>query len=60
MRQLLLYRALGSAPPPFFHCPLMTNDGDVRVAKRNDGLSLRTLRGKGVAPEDLREQFEIS
>lgn len=53
-RQLLLYRALGWAPPVFFHCPLMTDAQGVRLAKRHDALSLRALREQGVTPEQLR------
>jgi glutamyl-tRNA synthetase len=53
-RQLLLYRALGFTPPAFYHCPLVTDERGVRVAKRHDALSLRTLRGQGTRPEDLR------
>lgn len=53
-RQLLLYRALGWTPPKFFHCPLVTDEAGVRLAKRHDSLSLRALRARGVKPEDLR------
>lgn len=53
-RQLLLYRALGVEPPKFFHCPLMTDEGGVRLAKRHDALSLRVLKAKGASPEGLR------
>ncbi len=53
-RQLLLYRALGLAPPAFYHCPLLTDTGGARLAKRHDALSLRTLRGQGATPESLR------
>ena len=54
-RQLLLYRALRLTPPAFFHCPLMTDEHDVRLAKRHDSLSLRALRQAGATPEALRE-----
>ena len=54
-RQLLLYRALGLTPPAFFHCPLMTDEHGVRLAKRHDSLSLRALREGGARPECLRE-----
>ena len=54
-RQLLLYRALRLTPPVFFHCPLMTDEHGVRLAKRHDALSLRALRQSGVTPETLRE-----
>ncbi len=53
-RQLLLYRALGWPPPKFFHCPLMTDEAGVRLAKRHDALSLRKLRASGATPEALR------
>jgi len=46
-RQLLLYRALGLNAPAFYHCPLVTDDQGVRLAKRHDALSLRALRGSG-------------
>ena len=53
-RQILLYRALGVEPPAFFHCPLMTDEAGVRLAKRHDALSLRQLRAAGRTPEELR------
>jgi glutamyl-tRNA synthetase len=52
-RQLLLYRALRLEPPSFYHCPLMTDDTGVRLAKRHDALSLRKLRASGASPEEL-------
>ena len=55
-RQLLLYRALGWAPPKFFHCPLVTDPHGVRLAKRHDALSLRALRDSGVTPALLRSR----
>ena len=59
-RQLLLYRALGLQPPVFYHCPLMLDDTGVRLAKRHDALSLRTLRAQGVSPESLRETWTLA
>ena len=53
-RQLLLFRALALAPPAFFHCPLVTDEKGVRLAKRHDALALRTLREQGRTPEELR------
>jgi glutamyl-tRNA synthetase len=58
-RQLLLYRALGCAPPAFYHCPLVTDTAGVRLAKRHDSLSLRTLRQQGVTPEIVREKIKV-
>ena len=56
-RQLLLYRALGLTPPRFFHCPLLKDEAGVRLAKRHEALSLRTLRGRGLSPEQLVERW---
>ena len=51
-RQLLLYEALGWTPPAWFHCPLMTDEQGVRLAKRNDALSLREVRARGAVPSE--------
>jgi glutamyl-tRNA synthetase len=56
-RQTLLFRALGDQPPRYFHCPLLRDDHNVRLAKRHDALSLQTLREQGADPAVLREQF---
>ena len=58
-RQLLLYRALGLAAPEFYHCPLLTDETGVRLAKRHDALSLRALRAQGLCPEALRASVEF-
>lgn len=62
-RQLLLYHALGWTPPAFYHCPLMTDEQGVRLAKRNDALSLRTMRLEGREPLELckhwKEQLRV-
>ncbi len=56
-RQLLLFRALGLTPPAFYHCDLMKDEAGVRLAKRHEALSLRTLRGQGKSPEELQAGF---
>jgi glutamyl/glutaminyl-tRNA synthetase len=56
-RQLLLYRALGRTPPAFHHCPLMKDANGVRLAKRQDALSLRKLRARGETPDSVRSKF---
>jgi glutamyl/glutaminyl-tRNA synthetase len=56
-RQLLLYRALGQAAPAFYHCPLVTDEQGVRLAKRHDALALRTLRAEGKTPEEIRASW---
>lgn len=57
-RQLLLIRALGYPPPAYFHCPLLRDEQNIRLAKRHDALSLRALRAQGAKPELLQRQFE--
>ena len=56
-RQLLLYRALSWEPPTFFHCPLLRDAQGVRLAKRNQALSLRCLREQGRSPAELRAEL---
>jgi glutamyl-tRNA synthetase len=57
-RQLLLYRALSFASPAFYHCPLVTDESGVRLAKRHDALSLRTMREQGLTPEMVRARMK--
>ena len=59
-RQLLIFRALGVPAPQFFHAPLMLDAAGVRLAKRHDALSLRTLREQGVTPAQIIAQFSSS
>ncbi len=56
-RQLLLIRALGYSTPAYFHCPLLRDEKNVRLAKRHDALSLRKLREQGVKAEELRKRL---
>jgi len=56
-RQILLIRALGHAVPEYHHCPLLRDDHGVRLAKRHDALSLRTLRAQGADPAQLTTSF---
>jgi glutamyl-tRNA synthetase len=56
-RQLLLYRALGWTPPAWCHAPLMFDETGKRLAKRNDALSLATLREQGANPQKLTEAW---
>jgi glutamyl/glutaminyl-tRNA synthetase len=57
-RQLLLHRALGYHAPAFYHCPLITDEHGVRLAKRHDALSLRALRERGCTPDDIRRDWK--
>lgn len=56
-RQLLLYAALGLEAPQFFHCPLLTDESGVRLAKRHDALSLRALRAAGKKAQNLWQEW---
>ena len=56
-RQILLQRALGYLTPAYFHCDLMRDPNGVRLAKRHDALSLRTLRAQGLTPADILAMF---
>lgn len=57
-RQLLLIRALGYAVPSYFHCPLLRDENNIRLAKRHDALSLRTLRSRKHNPAELCKAFQ--
>ena len=52
-RQLLLYRALGLAPPAFLHVPLVVGPDGRRLAKRHGDTRLSQLRAAGVSPAAL-------
>jgi len=54
-RQILVYRALGLMTPAFYHCPLVTDEAGMRLAKRHDAVSLQRLRENGRSPERIRE-----
>lgn len=58
-RQILLQRALGLATPRYFHCDLMRDKAGVRLAKRHDALSLRSLREAGMTPADVIREFRL-
>ena len=55
-RQILLARALGFPSPAWYHCDLLLDAQGRRLAKRHDGLSLRTLRRQGKQPAELIPQ----
>lgn len=55
-RQILLYRALDWKPPAWFHCELVLDEAGRRLSKRHDALSIRSLRQRGFAPEEVLTQ----
>lgn len=58
-RQILLQRALGFPTPLYFHTDLLTDKSGNRLAKRNDALSLRTLRQTGTSSLALRKRLQL-
>ncbi|QSO48569.1 tRNA glutamyl-Q(34) synthetase GluQRS [Alicyclobacillus mengziensis] len=50
-RQLYLYRALGLTPPSFAHIPMVCSASGARLAKRDNSITVRSLREQGVSPE---------
>jgi len=52
-RQLLLYRALGLAPPEHAHVPLVVGEDGRRLAKRHGDTRLSAVRAAGVPAERL-------
>jgi len=52
-RQLLLIRALEYAVPEYFHCELVRDSAGMRLAKRHNALSIRSLRAAGIPAENV-------
>ena len=53
----LLQDLLGLSVPRYRHHRLITDDVGKRLAKRDQATALRTLRERGVRPEDIRTQL---
>jgi glutamyl-tRNA synthetase len=47
-RQILLYHALGLAPPRFAHVPLVLGPDGTRLSKRHGAIALRALAERGL------------
>lgn len=52
-RQILIYRALGWSLPAWAHAPLVVGGDGRRLAKRSAALTIRELRQRKWAPEDV-------
>jgi len=52
-RQILILRALSQPQPAWFHCPLVTDQNNQRLAKRHDALAIRKLRAQGRTVADI-------
>jgi glutamyl-tRNA synthetase len=53
-KQILLYRALGAAPPIFAHVPLILGADRTRLSKRHGATSVSSYRDEGFLPEAFR------
>lgn len=52
-RQIQLIRALGGMVPAYIHVPLVRNAQGEKLSKRDQGLTLASLRSQGIQPEQL-------
>jgi len=52
-KQLVLYKALGIAPPLFAHVPLILGPDGTRLSKRHGATSVGQFRAEGILPEAL-------
>ena len=52
-RQILLQHALNLPTPNYFHTHLLRDERGIRLAKRHDGLAIRTLRAQGLTPPQV-------
>lgn len=59
-RQIQLIEALGGTPPMYAHVPLVVNAGREKLSKRDQGLTLRSLRDAGVSPEAVTGYLAFS
>jgi glutamyl-queuosine tRNA(Asp) synthetase len=55
-RQILLQRALNLPTPVYFHTRLLTDEYGIRLAKRHDGLAIRTLRQQRLTPAEVLQR----
>ncbi len=56
---VLLQSLLGLETPEYFHHRLVTNDLGVRLAKRNDGQNIRSLKEAGFSPDAILKMIEF-
>ncbi len=53
-RQMLIYRAMGWAPPVFAHIPLIHGPDGAKLSKRHGALGVDAYRRMGFLPEAMR------
>src|SRR6195952_5368246 len=58
-KQLLVFDALGSAPPRYAHLPLLHGPDGRKLSKRHGAASVQELRDAGYLPEALRNYITL-
>ncbi|MGH2452351.1 MAG: glutamate--tRNA ligase, partial [bacterium] len=58
-KQLVMYDALGWAPPQFAHLPVILGADRKKLSKRHGDTALRDYRRQGYLPEALRNFFAL-
>lgn len=58
-KQLLVYEALGAAPPLFAHLPLLHGPDGKKLSKRHGAASVQELRDAGYLPEAIRNYIAL-
>ena len=59
-RQIQLIEALGGEPPSYGHVPLVLNGEGEKLSKRDEALTIRSLRDQGIEPQRLVGAFAHS
>lgn len=59
-RQIQLIEALGGTPPVYAHVPIVVNAQGEKLSKRDQGLTLRSLREAGRSPEEVVGELAAS
>jgi glutamyl-tRNA synthetase len=59
-RQVQLIEALGGAAPAYAHVPIVVNPRNEKLSKRDQALTIRSLRESGVHPEAVVGELAAS
>ncbi len=55
----ILFRLFGHEAPVFHHHRFITNENGERLAKRDQSITLRTMRQQGLTPDDIRARLPL-
>ncbi|HEX6389615.1 MAG TPA: glutamate--tRNA ligase, partial [Solirubrobacteraceae bacterium] len=58
-KQLLVFEALGGAPPSYAHLPLLHGPDGKKLSKRHGAASVQELRERGYLPEAVRNYVAL-